>query len=259
VQQYRGTIEAFTADAIFVVFGVPMAEADDSERAVACAMAMQLAMVALNQSLRADGLPAIEMGIGIHTGEVVVGNVGSERRKKYGVIGKHANLAGRIEAYTVGGQVLISEDTYREVASLAHVGEPLEVAVKGLSTPVRVYDINGLGGPYYLFLPVFHEQLRTLHEAVPLQYTVLIGKHIPKATQPGRLVKLSAHMGEVRADTPVACMDDVRLELTALQGVRSHVYGKVTDVLTGPARGFRVHFTSIPPGVALWFQEMLSP
>jgi adenylate cyclase len=107
---------------------------------------MQLAMVSLNQSLRADGLPTVAMGIGIHTGEVVVGNFGSERRKIYGVIGRHANLAGRIEAYTVGGQVLISEDTYREIAPLAHVGEPLEVAAKGLATPVRVYDINGLGG-----------------------------------------------------------------------------------------------------------------
>jgi class 3 adenylate cyclase len=258
VQQYRGTIEAFTADAIYVVFGVPMAEADDSERAVACAMAMQLAMVSLNQSLRADDLPAIEMGIGIHTGEVVVGNFGSERRKKYGVIGKHANLAGRIEAYTVGGQVLISEDTYREIAPLAHVGEPLEVAVKGLTTPVRVYDINGLGGPYNLFLPVSHEQLQTLDEAVPLQYTVLIGKHIPNATQPGRLVKLSAHMGEVRADTPVACRDEVRMELITWQGVRGHVYGKVTDVLMGLEGGFRVHFTSIPSGVALFFQEILA-
>ena len=75
VQQYRGTIEAFTADAIYVVFGIPVAEADDTERAVACAMAMQLAMVPLNQSLMADGLPTVEMGIGIHTGEVVVGNV----------------------------------------------------------------------------------------------------------------------------------------------------------------------------------------
>jgi adenylate cyclase len=154
--------------------------------------------------------------------------------------------------------VLISEDTYREIAPLAHVGEPLEVAVKGLTTPVRVYDINGLGGPYNLFLPVSHEQLQTLEEAVPLQYTVLIGKHIPNVTQPGRLVKLSAHMGEVHADTPVACRADVRMELITWQGVRGHVYGKVTDVLTGPEGGFRVHFTSIPSGVALFFQEMLA-
>ncbi len=217
-QQYRGTIEAFTADAIYVVFGVPVAEADDTERAVACAMAMQLAMIPLNESLIEDGLPAVEMGIGIHTGEAVVGNFGSERRKKYGVFGSHANLAGRIESSTVGGQVLISEETYREIASLAHVGDPIELAAKGVATPVTVYDINGLGGPYNLFLPVSEERLRTLDEAIPLQYTVLIGKHITNVIHEGRLVKLSAQMAEVYADAPVASMDDVRMELTTLQG-----------------------------------------
>ncbi len=265
IQQHRGTIEGFTADAIYVVFGVPVAEADDTERAVACAMTMQLAMAPLNQSLIDDGLPAVEMGIGIHTGEVVVGNFGSERRKKYGVIGRHANLAGRIESYTVGGQVLISEETYHEVAPLAHVGELMEVAAKGVAAPARVYDINGLGGPHNLFLPVSEERLRTLDEAIPLQYTVLVGKHLTNAMHEGRLVKLSAHMGEVYADTPVpampvAAMDDVRIELGTLQGVSvaGHVYGKVTDVLAGPVGGFRVHFTSIPPGVALFFQEALA-
>jgi hypothetical protein len=89
----------------------------------------------------------------------------------------------------------------------------------------------------------------------------LIGKHIPQVVQQGRLVKLSAHVGEVHADTPVAFMDDVCMELTTLQGVRmaGHVYGKVMDVLCGPECGFRVHFTSIPPGVALFFQEVLAP
>lgn len=265
IQQYRGMIEAFTADAIYVVFGVPVAEADDTERAVACAMAMQLAMEPLNRSLIEEGLTAVDMGIGIHTGEVVVGNFGSERRKKYGVIGNHANLAGRIESYTVGGQVLISEATYREVAALAQVGEPIELVAKGVATPVKVYDISGLGGPYNLFLPVSENRLRTLHEAIPLQYTVLIGKHITHVVHAGRLVKLSAHGGEVYADTltapvPVAPMDDVRMELVARQGVSvaGHVYGKVTEVLTGPVSGFRVHFTSIPPGVTLFFQEVLA-
>jgi class 3 adenylate cyclase len=260
IQQHRGTIEAFTADAIYVVFGVPAAEADDAERAVACAMAMQLAMVSLNQSLREDGLPAVEMGIGIHTGEVVVGNFGSERRKKYGVIGSHANLAGRIESYTVGGQVLISKETYLEVASLAQVGEPMEVVAKGIATPVQVYDMKGLGEPYNLRLPVPDDRLRTLEEAVPLQYTVLVGKHLSNAMHRGRLVKLSANAGEVHADTPVASMDDLRMELTASQNSETagHIYGKVVDVLTGPEAGFRVHFTSIPPGVALFFQKMLA-
>ncbi len=260
IMQHRGTIEEFTADAIYVVFGVPVAEVDDTERAVVCAMTMQLAMAPLNQALMADGLPAIEMGIGIHTGEVVVGNIGSERRKKYGVIGSQANLASRIESYTVGGQVLISEQTYHEVGPLAHVDAPIDVMAKGISAPVRVYDLCGIGAPYDLFLPSSGERLRTLDEAIQLQYTVLIGKHITNATHEGRMVKLSAHEGEVYAETAVAPMDDVRLQLTTSQGasVAGHLYGKVTQTLTGPDGGFRIHFTSIPPGVALFFQEVLA-
>ena len=109
IQQYQGTIDEFIGDAIFILFGAPVQRDDDAERAVACAMAMQLAMAGVNAQNRAEGLPEVEMGIGIHTGEVVVGNIGSDRRTKYGVVGSHVNLTARIESYTVGGQVLISD------------------------------------------------------------------------------------------------------------------------------------------------------
>ena len=62
------------------------------------------------------------MGIGIHTGEVIVGNIGSDRRMKYAAVGTHVNLTGRIESYTTGGQILISESTLQEVASIVTVG-----------------------------------------------------------------------------------------------------------------------------------------
>ena len=92
IQRYQGTIDEFIGDAIFLLFGAPMQRQDDVERAVACAMAMQLAMHGFNAQNRAQGLPEVEMGIGIHTGEVVVGNIGSDKRTKYGVVGSHVNL-----------------------------------------------------------------------------------------------------------------------------------------------------------------------
>jgi adenylate cyclase len=103
IQEYQGTIDEFIGDAIFTLFGAPVQRDDDAERAVACAMAMQLALAGVNAQNRAAGLPEVEMGIGIHTGEVVVGNIGSDRRTKYGVVGSHVNLTARIESYTVGG------------------------------------------------------------------------------------------------------------------------------------------------------------
>jgi adenylate cyclase len=65
---------------------------------------MQLAMATINEKNRLDGLPAVEMGIGLHTGQVIVGNIGSTERLKYGVVGSHVNLTSRIQSFTVGGR-----------------------------------------------------------------------------------------------------------------------------------------------------------
>ena len=113
IMAHQGTIDEFVGDAILAIFGAPLAREDDARRAVACAVAMQRAMAELNRRNEAEGLPRLEMGIAVHTGEVIVGNVGSERRTKYGVVGSAVNHAGRIESFTVGGQVLISEATLR--------------------------------------------------------------------------------------------------------------------------------------------------
>ncbi len=88
IEEYRGTIDEFIGDAIFVLFGAPLQQDDDAQRAVACALAMQLAMSSVNERNGKDNLPPLEMGIGIHTGQVVVGNIGSAKRMKYGVVGR---------------------------------------------------------------------------------------------------------------------------------------------------------------------------
>lgn len=111
IKQYGGTIDEFIGDAIFVLFGAPIWQEDDAQRAVACAVAMQLAMAEVNDQNGQEDLPEVEMGIGIHTGQVVLGNIGSPERMKYGVVGRHVNLASRIQSYTTGGQILISETT----------------------------------------------------------------------------------------------------------------------------------------------------
>ena len=105
IKRYQGTIDEFIGDAIFVLFGAPVWREDDAQRAIACAVAMQLAMEEVNEEDRKDDLPEVEMGIGIHTGQVVLGNIGSPERMKYGVVGRHVNLTSRIQSYTTGGQI----------------------------------------------------------------------------------------------------------------------------------------------------------
>ena len=99
IMAHDGTVDEFIGDAILALFGAPVAKADDSARAIACALAMQAEMDAINARNIADGLPSIGIGIGINTGEVVAGNIGS-KRAKYGVVGHAVNVTSRIEDQT---------------------------------------------------------------------------------------------------------------------------------------------------------------
>ncbi|MCA9450968.1 MAG: adenylate/guanylate cyclase domain-containing protein, partial [Candidatus Omnitrophica bacterium] len=102
ILEHEGTIDEFIGDAILVIFGAPLARPDDARRAVACALSMMLAMDEFSAWCLERGLPQLEMGIGLNTGDVIVGNIGSERRLKYGIVGATVNLTSRIETYTVG-------------------------------------------------------------------------------------------------------------------------------------------------------------
>jgi adenylate cyclase len=113
---------------------------------VRCAWAMQRAMAAFNAESRAQGLPALVMGIAVHSGKVVAGNIGSQDRMKYGVVGPPVNLTGRIESLTVGPQILLSEATLERVRHLVTVGAGRQVAVKGVPEPVTVYELRGVAG-----------------------------------------------------------------------------------------------------------------
>jgi class 3 adenylate cyclase len=124
---HGGTINEFIGDAIFAVYGAPVPHPDHAERAAASALAMQYAMAELNRASAARGWPHFEMGIGLNTGEAVVGNIGSEQRAKYAVVGAAVNLAARVEGCTVGGQIFLSPATYEQTRHLVEVAAPVPV------------------------------------------------------------------------------------------------------------------------------------
>ncbi len=146
ILRHGGTINEFIGDAILVLFGAPFERPDDAERAVRCAWAMQRAMAGFNAESRSQGLPPLVMGIAVHSGRVVAGNIGSQDHMKYGVVGPPVNVTGRIEALTVGPQVLVSESTLERVRHLVSVGPGTAVAVKGVPEPVVVYELQGVVG-----------------------------------------------------------------------------------------------------------------
>lgn len=141
VARHGGTIDKFMGDSIMVLFGVPHASGDEVRRAVACAVDMQVAMDALNAHHRKIGMPAMYMGIGVNTGLVMAGLLGSDLYSEYTVIGDEVNLASRIQAVSLRGQVLISEGTHARCGDYVQVGEPMDVYVKGKSHPVVLREL----------------------------------------------------------------------------------------------------------------------
>jgi len=148
VMQEDGVVDKYIGDAIMAVFGAPVPKKDDAIHAVRAAVRMRQALAVLNERLKERGIAPLRTGIGIHTGEVVAGNIGSEKRMEYTVIGDAVNLASRLESSTkdLGVNILISEDTYELVKDEVQAKPVREITVKGRLKPVMTYEVFGLAG-----------------------------------------------------------------------------------------------------------------
>jgi adenylate cyclase len=146
VLEHEGVVDKFMGDGMMAVFGAPTPREDDALRAVKAALRMRATLAELNRRFEERGQPAVRIGIGIHTGPVVAGNIGHEERKQYTVIGDSVNVASRLESLTkeYAADILVSEDTFARVRSQVEA-EPLEeVRVKGRQQPLRIYRVVGL-------------------------------------------------------------------------------------------------------------------
>jgi adenylate cyclase len=148
VMQENGVVDKYIGDAIMAVFGAPVPKPNDAMNAVRAAVRMRHGLRHLNERLKERGLAPLRTGIGIHTGEVVAGNIGSEARMEYTVIGDAVNLASRLESNTkeLGVNILISEDTYQLVKDKVVARQVREITVKGRAQPVMTYEVTGFEG-----------------------------------------------------------------------------------------------------------------
>src|SRR5512139_3240011 len=200
IGRYQGTIDEIIGDAILVIFGAPLACEDHAAKAVACGLAMQLAMNEVNQRLTAKGASELEMGIGIHTGRVIVGNIGSLRRTKYAAVGSNVNLAGRIESFTTGGQLLISESTREAIKAPLRIDGQFQVEPKGASQSLQLHEIGGIGEPFNLSLPLRSTELSPLPQPLPIRFTVLEEKFVGRTVHEGQLVAISDSEGGIKSE-----------------------------------------------------------
>jgi adenylate cyclase len=258
INRYRGTIDEFIGDAIFVLFGAPLQEDDDAERAVACALAMQLAMSGVNDNNRRDGLPDLEMGIGIHTGEVVVGNIGSAKRMKYGVVGSHVNLTARVQSHTTGGQVLVTAATQREITAALMTSKEISIKAKGMERPVPVCEVLGIGGRHTLQLPAADEALVPLAQEIAFQYEMVDGAQLIGGTSRGSIICLSSKGAEARLENEVPPFSNLKMRLMDARNeeIPGALYAKIVDTMA--AGSFALRFTSVPPEISLFLLNVLT-
>jgi adenylate cyclase len=253
IQKYEGTIDEFIGDAILVIFGAPILRPDDPLRAVACAVEMQLAMTSVNERNRRSGYPEVALGVGINTGEVTVGNIGSQKRIKYAVVGRAVNLTARIESYTVGGQIFISESTLR-------IDSAMKVMPKGVKKPLTIHEVGGIGGDFQLFLPPKKEMTWIeLKQGLPVQFTVVDWKHTGELGHGGAITKIAHNMVEIHSKVLPSLLANLRISLYDPDGheIADDLYGKVVTLLSESPPAFLVHFTSIPPEAETFLAKFL--
>jgi adenylate cyclase len=153
VAQHGGVVDKFMGDAVMALFGIPEPQPDDLLRALTCAVKMQQAIAEMNWRSAERGTPNLYAGIGISTGEVMVGSFGSDVYSEYTVIGDPVNVAARIEGYSLRGQVLISTASYQRAKDQIKIGAVNDVMVKGKTNPVTLYELKAVTAPQMLLVP----------------------------------------------------------------------------------------------------------
>ncbi|MBI1884241.1 MAG: adenylate/guanylate cyclase domain-containing protein [Chlamydiae bacterium] len=144
VLENEGLIDKFTGDEMMVVFGAPIHHPDDPQRALKTAFKMFEQLKIVNENLIKEGYPTIEIGMGINTGIAIAGNVGSEKRMLYTVIGQDVNLAARLVSIAQKSEICLSDATYQKVQNLLPPLQSELIGVKGIETPLKIYRISPL-------------------------------------------------------------------------------------------------------------------
>jgi adenylate cyclase len=213
--RFGGYIDKLMGDSIMVLFGAPYSEPDDTERAIACAVAMQQAMSEYNRQNMALGLPELYMGIGLNSGKVLAGALGSEHHRQYTVIGDEVNLASRIEAQSLRGQVLMSENCYQLAKAYVLVGQPNKVQVKGKRKPVPLYELLGTSRPRTMTVP--RREIRKsprVEVSMPCFFQVVDGKSVRSQPCRAEVLDIGYHGLLMVSPVPLPPMSEVKLQIS---------------------------------------------
>jgi class 3 adenylate cyclase len=260
---HKAVIDEIIGDGILAFFGAPEPMEDHPVRAVACALQMQAAMDEINLLNRADGFPNLEMSVVVNTGDVVVGNIGSEKRTKYGLVGSQVNFTGRMDSYALGGQVLLSPNAFSRVREHVDVRNILHVQMKGVSETIDLYDVRGIRGPYQIQLKERYEKPISLPERINIHLWRLRGKIIVGTMETAWITHLSETSVTVILEGELVEWQDVRICLLngKMEEIPGKAYGKVISMkrLENNLNEADIRLTSTTQEIYQIIQQVIGP
>jgi adenylate cyclase len=247
VVRHGGIVDKFMGDSVMALFGAEGQAHDDARRALACAVEMQIALAQLNDRHKQSGMPPVFMGIGINTGLVMAGTFGSELYSVFTVVGDEVNLASRIEAVSLRGQVLISDATYERVGDYVTAARPMTIFVKGKALAIGFREVLAIPS---LGLEVPRQELRRsprVQATLPFTYRAVEDGVIGQARQASTL-DISYHGLLARVPERLAEHAEIRIDLP-LPLVEHTAQGIYARVVKATERGgtnlAAIEFTAI--------------
>lgn len=227
IDRHGGVVDKFMGDSIMALFD-SKDNPDAPRHLLDCVIEMQLAMDSVNEIAGGRGLPSIYMGIGMNYGSVITCELGSEIYRELTVIGDQVNMASRLAAYCLRGQVLMSEGLYAHLKDDVVLGHVSEMHFKGKAQAITVYEVLGRHGGGAVQLPV--RDSRKSHRVdtdLPATYHTLEDKLVSTATVPAQVVDLSQHGARIISTQPQEYLDEIRIMMPFLGADNPEVYGKV--------------------------------
>lgn len=261
IRAYKGTVIEFLGDGILAVFGAPITLEKHTESAVAAAIAMQNAMSEVNDYCISKGYETVDMGIGIHCGEVFIGNIGSDKVMRYNVIGRVVNECSRIESYSVGSQVLVSAQAIENIKCDFKRNDAIEVKAKGIGTMLKVYEVMGLSGDYACEIRADEkQQVYATDTKVNLILHMMTDKLMTSEMVHTVLKEISPKYVIVELEdkkTELGLYDDVQIEAADEAGnvLFEDVYAKITDASMDR---IKLHFTRVNTDFRQFMEQVKS-
>lgn len=237
IDRHHGVIMEFVGDGILATFVPDGQSASHADRAIFAAIDMQNYMEDINAWNRRHGYPEFEMGIGINSGPAFLGYIGSSARIKYDAIGSTINFGSRVESYSTGGQILLSESTKNASGLELLISDTFRVLPKGSSGEVSLYVLAGVGEPYNYMCATSAESPVMLEDPIQTSFKLMENKHCSPDTYTGMITAMSGSFATVTTALPLKLFDNIRIVSPSL------VSGKV---VSKSKNGYLIRFTSAP-------------